>query len=136
MLIVPTTRQKRYFDLAKSTATNSTHISTCIGAVIVNGNYVVAKSSNHRKSHTVQHRYDRKTNYYSKYANIHAEIGALIKSGRKDVSGCEIYVYREDAHKNLASSRPCCSCMQAIKDSGIKHIFYTGFGGFFYEKVQ
>lgn len=135
MIISPTTRQRRYFGLAKQASQSSTHHSACVGAVIVNGNYVVSKSSNHQKSHTVQHRYDRKTNYYSSFANIHAEIGALIKSGRNDVSGCEIYVFREDSHGLMANSRPCCSCMEAIKDAGIKHIFYTTRDGYCYERA-
>ena len=33
-------------------------------------------------------------------------------------------------------SRPCPSCMAAIKDMGIKHIYYTTNDGFVYENLM
>ena len=32
-------------------------------------------------------------------------------------------------------SRPCPSCLVAIKDMGIKHIYYTTDDGFAYEQI-
>lgn len=136
MLITPTTRQIRYFNLAKLASLQASHLRYSVGAVIVNGNYVVTKGSNKRKSHTRQHRYDKQTNYFSSFANIHAEICALIKSGLRDISGCEIYVHRTEKSGILAHSKPCCSCMQAIKDSGIKHVYFTSKDGYCYERVN
>src|SRR5690606_8466725 len=112
----------------------SNHYKTKIGAVIVTGNHIVASACNKEKSHTRQYRYDRKTKYHGKRFNLHAEINALIASGRVDLSDAEIYIYREDLNGKVANCRPCVSCTQALKDAGIKHIYYTNNNGFAYEQ--
>lgn len=33
-------------------------------------------------------------------------------------------------------ARPCASCMQAIKDLGIREIYYTTNDGYSYEKIE
>ena len=33
-------------------------------------------------------------------------------------------------------ARPCASCMQAIKDLGIREIYYTTNDGYSYEKLE
>jgi deoxycytidylate deaminase len=134
-LIVPTSRQMRYFNVAKTKCLESTHHSAMVGSCIVKGNYVVSEGVNKVKSHTVQFYLDRSTNYYSKHANIHAEVSALVASGRRCVIGSEIYIYREDRNGDLANCRPCPSCMKAIRQAGIKHIFYTNVDGFNYERI-
>lgn len=129
-------REQRFFNKAKECSAESTHYKTKIGAVIVLGNYVVTKGCNKEKSHTMQHRYDRLTNYHGTRAKIHAEIDALISSGRVDLTGAEIYVYREDKMGNLANSKPCVSCTQALKDAGVRHVYYTNQEGFAYEQFR
>lgn len=91
---------------------------------------------NCEKSHTIQHRYDRKMNYHGERAKLHAEIAALISSGRVDLTGAEIYIYREDKHGNLASCKPCVSCHQALKDAGVRHVYYTTKEGYAYEDYE
>ena len=133
-VITPTTRQMRYFSRACVAMKKSTH-HTPTGCVIVSGNYVVSEGFNQNKSHTIQHRNDRRVAYYGGFANIHAEVSALIKSKTFDLSGCEIYLYRSDRFGMIANSRPCISCMPAIIDAGIKHVYYTSKFGYCYERV-
>lgn len=33
-------------------------------------------------------------------------------------------------------ARPCPSCMAAIRDIGIKHVYYTTDDGYAYEKIE
>ena len=58
----------------------------------------------------------------------------LIRDGI-DLSNAAIYVYRVHKNGTLAMSRPCPSCMQLIKDVGIKRVFYTTENGYVYEKI-
>ena len=59
------------------------------------------------------------------------------KQGVKPIIGCEVYVApRTRFDKEFGMCRPCSSCMAAIKDLGIKHIYYTTDYGFCYEKIK
>jgi len=130
-LIIPTNRQLRFFNRAKLISFQSEHEKP-MGCVIVSGNYVVSEGINRLKSHPIQFKNDRKVNYYSPFAKIHAEMDALIRSKDFDLGGCEIYLYRQDKHGNIANSRPCISCMPALAIAGAKHIFYTSTEGYCY----
>lgn len=138
--MTPTTREKRYFNLAKSNAelsefTRVRGTKVKIGAVIVRGNFVVSEGRNRLKTHTFQHRSNIGSGYLAPVPNIHAEIDALIRSGRHDLTGAEVFVYREFVSGELANCRPCLSCMRALKNAGVKHIYYTDESGFNYEKI-
>lgn len=52
-----------------------------------------------------------------------------------DFSKVKLYVYRQDLKGNLAMCRPCCACMKAIKDLGIKNIYYTTNDGYIHEVI-
>lgn len=127
-------REQRFFNKAKEASKKAEHYKTSIGAVLVLGNYVVCSGWNREKTHPVQARYDQKTKYHGTRSKLHAEIDALISSGRVDLTGAEIYIYREDKHGNLASSKPCSSCTKALQDAGVKHIYYTNKEGYVYER--
>lgn len=51
--------------------------------------------------------------------SCHAEIAALIHS-RCDLRGASIMVMR----LNLRCSRPCAPCMAALKEAGLRTVFY------------
>lgn len=134
-IIIPSKRQLRYFSRAAYVATLSNHEKP-MGCVIVCGNYVVSEGKNQSKSHTIQFRNDRKVNYWTDKGNLHAEIDALIKSKQFDLGDCEVFLYREDKHGNLANSRPCISCMPALKKAGLRHVYYTSKEGHYcYERI-
>jgi len=136
----PTTREKRYFNLAKANSelsefTRVRGTKVKIGAVIVKGNFVVSEGRNRLKTHTFQHRSNIDSGYLAPVPNIHAEIDALIRSGRHDLTGAEVFVYRGFVNGELANCRPCPSCMKALKNAGVKHIYYTDEIGYNYEKI-
>jgi tRNA(Arg) A34 adenosine deaminase TadA len=132
--IKPNRREMRYFNLAKREATKSAHQKAKIGSVIVVGNYVAGRGFNHNKSHPVQARYDKQTSYYGCNAKLHSEIATLLNSGKMDLTGAEIYIYRVDKNGTLAPCRPCVSCTKALEDAGVSHIYYTSNEGFHYEQ--
>lgn len=135
MKIAPTTRLNRFFTLAKRESEKSEHTKARIGAVIVKGNYVVSSGYNMYKTHTTQFKHNRLTNYEPPEPCLHAEIHALIKSGYHDLTGAELFVYRERKKGGLALSRPCRACQDAISKSGIRHVYFTMLDGFGYMKT-
>lgn len=59
--------------------------------------------------------------HYGHWAgSLHAEIAALINA-RSSVKGASIFVARK--HERLA--KPCSACMAALKEAGIKTVWYT-----------
>lgn len=140
--MTPTARHKRFFLLAKTNADRSIYTrfgrsaKVKIGAVIVKGNFVVSEGCNRLKTHTFQHRSNIDSGYLAPVPNIHAEIDALIRSGRHDLTGAEVFVYREFVNGELANCRPCPSCMKALRNAGVKHIYYTDETGYNYEKIN
>lgn len=145
MKIKITTRQKRFFAVAMRNAAKSTFFrhgdstkrsKIKIGAAIVKGNYVVSEGFNKSKTHTLQHRHNKKTDYNALSPRIHAEVAALINSKHNDLSGCEIYVYRENYDGSLGNCRPCKACASALRDSGVRHIYYTSDNEFHYVHIE
>ena len=131
-----TNKDYRYFEVAKSIAKTSDYRRTKIGAVVVyKKKIILAVGCNTYKTHPIQ-------KYYNKYRfsedscrahTLHAETQALLKISKYDdinLSEATIYTYRDLADGSLAKSRPCKSCMNIIKDYGIKRICYTTYDGF------
>lgn len=48
----------------------------------------------------------------------------------------KLYIYRTRKDIVCGMARPCASCMQAIKDLGIREIYYTTNDGYSYEKLE
>lgn len=89
-----------------------------MGAVIVNKK-PVSVGCNLMKTHP-------------KYANgkettlsIHAEVKAVLSCPRRQLTGAEIWVYREDRKGNLALAKPCENCLAVLEEVGIKRVYFT-----------
>ena len=130
-----------FFDIAKAASKSSDYGSCKIGAVIVNKKEIVSLGCNIKKTHPIQKRLN--TLRYADWDTIspklhhflHAEINAIIHSDNRDLSKMSIYVYRETQDGHLAMSRPCKACMQALRNKGIKKIYYTTYDGFCEENL-
>jgi deoxycytidylate deaminase len=137
-----TTKDFRAFEVARAISKTSDNPSYFIGAVVLAGKSIIGAGCNSAsKSHPMQKKYNQNRPRFSEFANhpIHAEIDALIKAtaaAGKDLSNAKIYVYRENKLGKLAMSRPCRACMQAIKDFGIKDIYYSTEDGLSYESLR
>lgn len=67
-----------------------------------------------------------KTNTHPDYPwGLHAEAQAIYTCGRNNITGAEIYVYREHRDGTPAMAKPCWRCMKLLKEFGIKRVFYT-----------
>ena len=136
-----TKTDRRYLSKARQVADISDYKNVHIGCVAVYKGNIVGIGCNTNKTHPVQ-------KYYNKYRStdvdqetllpkIHAEISCInsIRHLDIDFSKVKLYIYRKRNDKPYGMSRPCPSCMAAIKDLGIKHIYYTTNEGFAYECV-
>lgn len=113
--------KKKFFDLAKKLAIKSSHHAHKLGCVIVRNNKVVSVGWNQLKTHP------KSTHPFK---TLHAEMHAVLNQNMDDFKSAEAYIYRETKHGELALSRPCQYCEQALHHVGIKMIHYTTIDGF------
>lgn len=118
-------RHTHYMNLALTEALRSPMHRVKIGAVIVDGNYVVSKGFNLLSSHPMQYRYNTETGRVAEDHRCHAEVSALVRSKQYPLVDCDMFIGRRDKTGHLAQCRPCVACYRAIRDAGISRIFYT-----------
>lgn len=122
------TKTKGY-ELAKSASRKSDFHRSHTGAVAIYGNKILAYGWNSEKISLMQARYNTKTRGFDghKYkSSIHAEMMVVNKIKYLDVdfSQVRIFVWRGKTTPML--SKPCRACEKAMRDLGIKKVFYTG----------
>ena len=117
----------KYFDLAKKLSKKSDHKHYHLGSVIVKKNKIIGIGWNRGRTHPKSPH---------KYKHLHAEIDAIIGLDFAQLKGSTIYVFRENKQGGLALAKPCSSCMEAIKTSGIKNLCYTTYGSYKKETVN
>lgn len=129
----------RYFEKAKQVANISDYYKTHIGCVAVYQGQVIGLGCNCNKTHPTQY-------YYNKYRlqkdnmlpKLHAEISCInqIKNLNINFLKVKLYIYRIRKDQPFGLARPCPSCMAAIKDLGIKNIYYTTNDGYSHEHLE
>ena len=129
----------RYFDKARQIASISDYKKQHVGCVAVYQGQVIGLGCNCNKTHPAQ-------KFYNKYRNpsdsllpkLHAEISCLnqIKHLNINFAKVKLYIYRIRKDQPYGLSRPCPSCMAAIKDLGIRDVYYTTNDGYVYEKLE
>lgn len=129
----------RYFDKARQVATISDFYKCHVGCVAVYQGQVIGLGCNCNKTHPTQ-------KFYNKYRNLsdtllpklHAEISCINQIKNLDInfSKVKLYIYRIRKDQPFGLARPCPSYMAAIKDLGIKEIYYTTNDGYSYEKLE
>lgn len=107
---------------AKNEAQKSEH-QYKLGAVIFRQGKVIGKGFNKTKRGISNLR-----GFWT--GSVHAEIAALI-STRGNADGSSILVVRH----NGRCARPCVACFAALKEAGIKRVFYSNNGFIDMEKV-
>jgi deoxycytidylate deaminase len=118
--------KQSFFRLAKKISLRSPSRYK-LGALISKKNCIISVGwNNMNKTHS-------KANSSHRY--LHAEIHALLGTDYEETKGGTLYTYRETLNGDIAQSRPCSSCLEAIKLSGIKEICYSTYEGFIKEKV-
>ena len=129
----------KYFIKALHVANESDYEKTHVGCIAVYQNKIIGSGCNCNKTHPTQKFYNQyRINSDSLLPKIHAEINCInsIKSLDINFSKVKLYIYRIRRDQPFGLSRPCPSCMAAIKDLGIKHIYYTTNEGYAHEQIE
>lgn len=129
----------RFFDKAKQVAEISDYYKTHVGCVAVYQGQVIGIGCNCNKTHPTQYYYNRyRIQTDNMLPKLHAEISCLnqIKSLNINFSKVKLYIYRIRKDQPYGLARPCPSCMAAIKDLGIRNIYYTTNDGYSYEHLE
>lgn len=131
----------RFFEKAKQAAMVSTFYKTRVGCVAIYRKTIIAIGCNTDKTHPVQKMYNRYrdcTNQPDCLPKMHAEINCMnsLRHLEIDVSKIKLYICRLKKDGSAGLSRPCPSCMAAIREFGIRHIFYTTNDGYAYEELD
>ena len=138
----------RMFEKAREIAATSDFEHFKIGCVITYKHHIISCASNSNKTHPLQKKYNRYRNFRKDgrkpcVHSIHAEINALSlisypiaqQINWKDVN---IYIYRiaPGLTQGKGVARSCPSCAAALRDKGIRNMYYTTDTGFAYERLD
>ena len=111
----------KYLELAKKIAQKSDSRFR-LGCVIVKKNRILSVGYNNmRKTHT-------KSNAFGKF--LHCEVHALLGLGYQETRNAIAYISRIRKDNTEGMSKPCPSCLEALKLAQIKTICYTTNNGF------
>lgn len=131
---------KNYFHFAEEECMLSDYPRIHIGCVAIYNNKVIAKGHNSIKTHPLQNEYNplRFEEQVELLPRLHAEmscVAVLKKFKNIDMSKVSFYIYRKRLDNKIGMCRPCKGCMKAIKDLGIKNIYYTTNYGVAHEEI-
>ena len=129
----------KYFNKARQTALISDYNKIHVGCVAVYQGQIIGIGCNSNKTHPTQKFYNRyREGSFDMLPKLHAEINCLnqLKGLNINFSKVKLYIYRIGNDCEHRISRPCPSCMAAIKDMGIKNIYYTTNEGYSYEHLE
>lgn len=129
----------RYFNKAKQAAMISDFHKIHIGCVAVYQGNIIGIGCNCNKTHPMQKKYNRyRKHFESMPPKLHAEINCLNSIRHLDINFAKVrlYIYRIRKVQPYELARPCPSCMAAIRDLGIRDIYYTTNDGYVYERLE
>jgi len=102
--------------------------SICRFAAVLSDGHSTFVGFNSYKTSPLQARFSRKTGNPDKTCT-HSEVAVIAKAVRRgkltDFKGFKMYIARLLANGTPGLARPCESCSLAIKEFGIKEVFYT-----------
>lgn len=128
----------KYFSKASRVASVSDYCKCHVGCVAVYQGQIIGLGCNSNKTHPVQKYYNQyRIKSESMLPKLHAEINCINQIKNLDInfSKVKLYIYRIRKDQPFGLARPCPSCMAAIRDIGIKDIYYTTNSGYAYERL-
>lgn len=127
-----------YFKAAATMAQLSDFPRVKVGCCAVYGHRIISSGFNTSKTDPVQKRYNKYRFSEDTPAAAHAEtvcLKPLIGRDDIDFKKIDLYVYRSDKKGAPLLARPCPSCMQLIKDLGIRNIYFSNNVGYSHENI-
>lgn len=131
----------RYFYKARLISEFSDYKKVHIGCVAIYQGKIIGFGYNSNKTHPLQKHYNQYRDFNNSAASIHklhAEILCLCSISHLDIkfNKVKLYIYRKRNDQPFGMARPCPACMNAIRDMGIKNIYYTTNDGYAYESLE
>lgn len=128
----------RGYEIARQASLKSDFEKCHTGAVAIYHSRVLALGWNSEKTSSMQARYNKARGFdgYVFRSSIHAEMMVINKIKYLDIdfSRVRLFVWRGNEYPQI--SRPCAACEKAIRDLGIKRVFYTGNNSYIEEKYN
>ena len=127
-------RDLYYFKKAYEISCLSDFPRVHIGCIAVYKKDIIGIGYNSRKTSPIQSKYNTlgkrillSNNGKPVNEFLHAEIACLnmIRNMDIDFSKVRLYISRKNCWNELACCRPCSACEYAIKELGIKSVYYT-----------
>lgn len=121
------TRVKGY-ELAKKASLKSEGSPYKLGAVAIYNNKVLAYGWNSSKTSSLQARYNSHRGFDGYYfkSTVHAEMMVVSKIRYLDINFKDVRIFIWRGKDTPSMSKPCAACEKALRDLGIKRVFYTG----------
>lgn len=128
--------KERAYEYARNASLKSNFGCHALGAVAIYGGKLLAVGWNSRKTHPTQAHYNSLERGFDGYyynSTIHAEMMVINKIKYLDINFSKVKLFVWRGKQGPRMSRPCAACERALRDLGIKHIFYTGNDSFIEE---
>lgn len=129
----------KYYIKARQVAAISDYTNIHVGCVAVYHGNIIGTGCNCNKTHPIQKYYNKyRTPSDSMLPKLHAEINCINSIKHFDINSSKVklYICRIRKDQPFGLSRPCPSCMAAIRDMGIRNIYYTTNFGYAYECIE
>ena len=122
-----TPKQHRLLLLALRWSMESDYHRIKIGAVVAKGSKYYNHGYNLIRPCGIQASYNKRVGRITKSDCRHAEMDVLCKARAcgRSAKGMDMYVARLDRNGMPAMCKPCPACELAIREAGIKRVFYT-----------
>lgn len=125
------TKDKYYLGIAQAVSKRSTCLRRQYGAVIVNGDEIIATGYNGSPRGqenccdvSICHRAGAVHNdgNYGDCASVHAEMNAIISASRKDMIDSTLYLAGYENGQEIVNAEPCPICQRSIQNAGIERV--------------
>jgi deoxycytidylate deaminase len=134
-----TKSHRSYFKAAKAVSELSEFKKHKIGVVAVYKHKVISSGVNSYVTNPLQKKYNQfRFTVDNTLHSKHAELDCLLPLlNRNDIefSRVSLYIYRQHKSGALGVARPCESCLNLIKNLGIRDIYYTGDSSYIHEEI-
>lgn len=112
-----------------------------VGCVAVIGKKVVAAGFSQNRTHPMQEHFNIYRDFCGQKnieSKTHSEIHMLAAARHMNIcwSKADVYIYRICSSRQHGIALPCDACMKALREFGIKNVYYTTDTGYDYIKIN